>query len=1078
MTITDNSTTIDNHDSEESHGTVILFLSYSVLAACTYEVIVCKLLKNRLPIPFTVVVLILGLIIGVIAHHIKGNPNDFLAGEIELSEINPHLLFYIFLPALIFHSAFNCHFHIVKQQLLSAILLAGPGVFISIFIVAICSIYIFPYDWSWLEGFLFGSILSAKDAIAVIPLLQDSDASKLLTSLVESESILSDGSTFVAFLTFKNIVVGGDHSAKIIIIDIIKYSIGGPAFGFACGIICVFILNRIYNKLNVEITITFGVAYLIFYVADVELGISGALALGAMGLYMAKYKYCISSKVQIPLASAWRMVIYIINILIFTITGIILAKSFLGTVATISGRDFGFSIVLYLVILIARALTIAVLYPLMRHTGVHLSWKDCIILIWSNLRGSMALILVLIVFLDARIDLQTRDRFLFHASIIVLLTLVVNGTSSKFLVRILGLNRGTKGSQIILVQALEHMRRQTLQQLTNMKQDEKFADVDWKMLSDYLPDKLLEELDQEQNTTLRRDLSCHSNLNFPVQTEEISRPPPITTEGNLKRVPTIYQLNSMPNRSLEEPNILPVINPTDTNEEDRDDIRKEIITRFLTARSIDYEKQWYLGMIRRRTLDILTESVEQAKQKYSIKVHWKLIVEYFRLSILLMKLLKFERFDIINRWKNKLLFDHIFLTIELTLSFHSAKTRMQNILVKFPELIYIDREIHDELLREVDTCERDAMNILLELKQSYPLCWVIQMTKRCAQMLLKYESVAIIQLYETGILADNEYSHILKLIESKSFVLEYGRIQMPPGQNKIIENAFNVLRLFRSLSDNEKEHWKSVLKLRCTWFQPTEVLVQSNQTIGHAFLIIRGIVECDDDPIPTCYKSGAMIGIDSVFFEHMSARRTYKAGSGLVEAYAIDRDLLSTLLNDSNLSRSIYDEIALHTLINNYQTRLQLTHAQLQLVLSEIASFYKNESDLEVHLKATDRLLLLSGTLVCHSDNKETTMNSIEFLSLTAPTMCKLNSSSIVYTWTRDDEMYSPDVKLSKLDVPVHHTESISVQPFYPNFLGDTVGQFISRHHSSLVTRPVSKSNLLQFIPTEIAANVDSIEMF
>ncbi|CAF1688937.1 unnamed protein product, partial [Adineta ricciae] len=184
----------------------------------------------------------------------------------------------------------------------------------------------------------------------------------------------------------------------------------------------------------------------------------------------------------------------------------------------------------------------------------------------------------------------------------------------------------------------------------------------------YLPDKLLEELDQEQNTTIRRDLSCHSNLNFPEQNEEISRAQTTTTEGNLKRVPTIYQLNSMPTRSLEKPNILPVINLTDTNEEDRDNIRKEIITRFLTARSIDYEKQWYLGMIRRRTLDILTESVEQAKQKYSIKVHWKLIVEYFRLSILLMKLLKFERFDIINRWKNKLLFDHIFLTIELTLS--------------------------------------------------------------------------------------------------------------------------------------------------------------------------------------------------------------------------------------------------------------------------------------------------------------------------------------------------------------------------------------------------------------------------
>jgi len=361
---------------------------------------------------------------------------------------------------------------------------------------------------------------------------------------------------------------------------------------------------------------------------------------------------------------------------------------------------------------------------------------------------------------------------------------------------------------------------------------------------------------------------------------------------------------------------------------------------------------------------------------------------------------------------------------------------MQNILIKFPELMHIDREIHDELLKEVDICQRDAMNVLLELKQSYPLCWVIQMTKRCAQMLLKYESVAIIQLYETGILAESEYFHILKLIERKSFVLEYGSIKMPPGRSKVIENAFDMLRLFRALSESEKDHLKSILQLRCTWFQPNDVILQSHQNLSSAFLIIRGIVECEHDPIPTYYKSGAMIGIDSIFFQNTSVCRTYKAGSGLVEAYAVDRHLLNTLLDDDNLSRSIYDEIALHTLINNYQEKLQLSHAQLQLVLSETAIFFKNEIHLEINLEATNRLLLLSGTLICHSDDEEIIMNSIEFILLDLPITCKLNASSVVYTWTREDKIHSPDMKNSRADVPVHHTESISVEPFYPNLFG------------------------------------------
>ena len=226
MTLQQNSTATTDTGEVQTIGTVILFLSFSVLAACLCKVIFSKILRNKIPVPFTVSVLLLGFIIGIIIIHIKSTSNDFLLGEAQLSEINPHLVYYIFLPLLIFDSAFNGHFHIVKQQLLSAIILAGPGVFIATAIIAICGIYIFPYNWSWVVGLLFGSILSATDPAAVVALLHDSGASKSLASLIDSESLLNDGSAFVIFLIFNNIIVGGDHSAKKIITDIVKYSIG------------------------------------------------------------------------------------------------------------------------------------------------------------------------------------------------------------------------------------------------------------------------------------------------------------------------------------------------------------------------------------------------------------------------------------------------------------------------------------------------------------------------------------------------------------------------------------------------------------------------------------------------------------------------------------------------------------------------------------------------------------------------------------------------------------------------------------------------------------------------------------
>lgn len=194
--------------------------------------------------------------------------------------------------------------------------------------------------------------------------------------------------------------------------------------------------------MEVEIISVFGLAYLVFYVADVELGVSAVLAIVVMGLFLAKHKYCVSSHVQLPMASTWRIIIYFINILIFIITGIILAESLVGTQNHIDGRDFGYSVVLYLAIHVGRLLSIIALYPFMRWSSTHFSWKEYVVLTWSGLRGSMAVILALIIKSEERIDLIIRNRILFHVCMIALLTLIINGTSSKYLVRLLGLDRG------------------------------------------------------------------------------------------------------------------------------------------------------------------------------------------------------------------------------------------------------------------------------------------------------------------------------------------------------------------------------------------------------------------------------------------------------------------------------------------------------------------------------------------------------------------------------------------------------------------------------------------------------------
>ncbi|CAF2200416.1 unnamed protein product [Rotaria magnacalcarata] len=133
---------------------------------------------------------------------------------------------------------------------------------------------------------------------------------------------------------------------------------------------------------------------------------------------------------------------------------------------------------------------------------------------------------------------------------------------------------------------------------------------------------------------------------------------------------SIYQLNLdtlWTGPCILEPFIQPLHNTDLTAGCYRTKMRNEIIKRILAAMPVDYEKQWYLGMIRRQTLKILIETVEEAKANLSLKQHGHLLVRRFCMPLWLQCLVKFDKLNCVNRLTEKLLFDHLILTIELAL---------------------------------------------------------------------------------------------------------------------------------------------------------------------------------------------------------------------------------------------------------------------------------------------------------------------------------------------------------------------------------------------------------------------------
>jgi NhaP-type Na+/H+ or K+/H+ antiporter len=84
---------------------------------------------------------------------------------------------------------------------------------------------------------MFGSILSATDPVAVVALLKELGVNRKLSTLIEGESLLNDGTALVAFEVFRSISLGHSLGGDDIIVMFVRLSIGGPLLGLIFGMV-------------------------------------------------------------------------------------------------------------------------------------------------------------------------------------------------------------------------------------------------------------------------------------------------------------------------------------------------------------------------------------------------------------------------------------------------------------------------------------------------------------------------------------------------------------------------------------------------------------------------------------------------------------------------------------------------------------------------------------------------------------------------------------------------------------------------------------------------------------------------
>jgi len=99
--------------------------------------------------------------------------------------------------------------------------MAGPMLLGSTCLTALVMTFVFKYDdsveFNWYASLMYGAIISATDPVAVVALLKELGASKRLSTMIEGESLLNDGTAFVVFLVLLDFVIGEEKTVVAIL---------------------------------------------------------------------------------------------------------------------------------------------------------------------------------------------------------------------------------------------------------------------------------------------------------------------------------------------------------------------------------------------------------------------------------------------------------------------------------------------------------------------------------------------------------------------------------------------------------------------------------------------------------------------------------------------------------------------------------------------------------------------------------------------------------------------------------------------------------------------------------------------
>jgi Na+/H+ antiporter len=407
-------------------GDLQIFLAALFVAAAGLNA-----LANWLEVPYPIPLVLGGLVLGLI----PGIPDIHL---------NPELVLLVFLPPLLYASAFFADLRSLRAD---ARVIAINAIGMTLATAAVVGVIAHELiGLPWAISFALGAIVSPTDPAAATAIMRRVGAPRRLVNVLEGESLVNDATALVAYKVAVAVAIGESVSAGHTVLTFFVDVAGGVAIGLAVGWVIAEVRKRI-SDVNTELTISLFSAYGAFVPAD-QLGVSGVLAVVACGLVLGfRAPEIASPESRMQGFAMWSILTFLLNATLFILIGLQLPVIVDGLSGRPASEVIGYAAAICAAVIAMRFIWSFTMTVVIRaidrresQRARRSTWQLRVVSSWAGMRGavSLAAALALPLHTNSGAPLPGRELIQFITFALILITVIGEGLTLPWLIRRLG----------------------------------------------------------------------------------------------------------------------------------------------------------------------------------------------------------------------------------------------------------------------------------------------------------------------------------------------------------------------------------------------------------------------------------------------------------------------------------------------------------------------------------------------------------------------------------------------------------------------------------------------------------------